>query len=64
MTDKDKTGKYAIKIELNNSTTAYNKSIVVSLQSDSEDVQTLLNYANDIVKKNQSSKLQEKEGST
>mgnify|MGYP006992701803 CR=1 FL=1 len=40
---------FRIKVEFNDSTTAYNRNISVDLESSTEDVKTLLNYAHDFV---------------
>jgi hypothetical protein len=43
--------KYAIKVLFHNSTTSFNKDVELQLQSATEDVKTLLNYARDFINK-------------
>jgi len=38
-----------IKLEFNDSTTSFNKNIAIDLESSTEDVKTLLNYAHDFI---------------
>ena len=38
-----------IKLEFNNSTTAYNRNISLAFESSTDDVKTLINYARDFI---------------
>lgn len=40
---------FKIKLDFNDSTTAYNRNVIVALESSEEDVKTLLNYAHDFI---------------
>ena len=48
---------FRIKLEFNDSTTAYNKNIACEFESSKEDVQTLLNYAHDFIEEQRRKKL-------
>lgn len=52
-----KVGKlFKVALEFNDSTTAYNRNIVVELESSEEDVKTLLNYAQNFIEEQRKKK--------
>ena len=47
---------FGIKLEFNDSTTSFNRNIAIDLQSATENVKTLLNYAHDFIEEQRAKK--------